>query len=253
MAQTDNNESTPDLAPVQWSRRSLLAAAWAVGILVMAIIGVAFRSSWVAGKDAALSIRLDEASADLYMIGVDGVIVVAAAVMFLLRHVTKVRRWCFGVILMYTLASLVINVLHGFEVFDVDPATGERPLPAWPVTVLVASLAVSTIAVGTHLLVMLMLHLSPAIAKAKRRPRPPKPPADKPAPKPERPVPAPTGDDSEGRRKATAECLAALHAGKDMLGQKSLGKKHGISHRQAGYAQADARNAFAAASNGSPQ
>lgn len=131
--------------------------------VVSAIVVVAFRGSWSAARDAALACHFDKTSADLYPFAVDGLIVVAIIALVLLRHDAGARRYCLGIIGGYTMASWIINFLHGLGWFAVDSAgaTGARPVQPWLVVAVVASLSIGSIFLGSHLLVYAWRHLRP--------------------------------------------------------------------------------------------
>jgi uncharacterized protein DUF2637 len=129
--------------------------------VVLGIVAVAFRGSWGAFRDAALASHFDRASADLYPFAVDGLMVVAIIALVLLRHDRGARWYCLGIIGGYTGASLLINFLHGLGMFAIDRATGTRPVPPWPVVVVIASLVVGSIFLGSHLLVYVWRHVFP--------------------------------------------------------------------------------------------
>ncbi|HZB28904.1 MAG TPA: DUF2637 domain-containing protein [Streptosporangiaceae bacterium] len=138
-----------------------IAGAACLGLLVTGIIVVAFRGSWGALRDAALAAHFDRNAAGLYPFAVDGLLVVAIVAAVLLRHDRGARRYCLGIIGGYTVASWLINFLHGLGMFLADPATGKRPVPPWPVVVVIATLVIASIFLGSHLLVFVWRHLYP--------------------------------------------------------------------------------------------
>lgn len=140
-------------------RKRLAPIALLVSV-VGAIVLVAFRGSWSAARDAALACHFDKTSADLYPFAVDGLIVVAIIALVLLRHDAGARRYCLGIIGGYTMASWIINFLHGLGWFAVG-ASGARPVQPWGVVVVVASLVIGSIFLGSHLLVYVWRHLTP--------------------------------------------------------------------------------------------
>lgn len=138
-----------------------LTAVGALVAVVIGIVGVAFRGSWGALRDAALACHLDPSSATLYPFAVDGLLIVAILAAVLLRHDPSARRYCLGIIAAYTLASWLMNFLHGLGQFALNPATNARPVPAWPVVVVVASLLIGSIFLGSHLVIFVWRHLWP--------------------------------------------------------------------------------------------
>ncbi len=122
--------------------------------VVVGIVGVAFWGSWGALRDAALSIHFAPSAASAYPFAVDGLIVAALLASVVLRNQTGARRYCLGIIGGYTTASLLINFLHGLGQFQLDPGTGTRHVPHPLVVAVVASLVVSSIFLGSHLLVL---------------------------------------------------------------------------------------------------
>lgn len=141
-----------------WTAR---AAVVPLALGVLGIVAVAFRGSWGAFRDAALASHFDRDSASLYPFAVDGLMVVAIVAAVLLRHDRWARWYCLGIIGAYTVASWLINFLHGIGMFAPDPVTGDRPVPPWPVVVVIASLVVGSIFLGSHLLVYVGRHMFP--------------------------------------------------------------------------------------------
>lgn len=133
-------------------------------LVVIGIVGVAFRGSWGAFRDAALACHFDRDSASLYPFAVDGLMVVAILAAVLLRHDRGARAYCLSIIGSYTGASLLVNFLHGLGMFAIDPATGARPVPPWPVVAVIALLVVGSIFLGSHLLVYVWRHTFPEAA-----------------------------------------------------------------------------------------
>jgi hypothetical protein len=142
-----------------------IAAVVTLAVAVVGIIGVAFRGSWGALRDAALAAHFDRSAADLYPWGVDGLQVVAIIALVLLRHNRKARRYCLGIIIGYTGASWFINFLHGLGTFTPDPVTHIRPVPPWPVVFVIALLVIGSIFLGSHLLVFAWRYVFPDAAQ----------------------------------------------------------------------------------------
>ena len=139
----------------------LIAAAVVLMLGVGVIIAVAFRGSWGALRDAALACHFERSAADLYPWGVDGLLVITVGALVLLRHDRGTRRYCLGIIGAYTGASWLINYLHGLGRFTPDPATHKTPVPPWPVVLVVASLVIGSIFLGSHLLVFVWRRVFP--------------------------------------------------------------------------------------------
>lgn len=219
----------PRPAPGRAAAVALLAA------VVMGIVAVAFRGSWGALRDAALSAHFDRASADLYPFAVDGLLIVAVIAAVLLRHDRGARRYTLSIIGGYTVASWLINFLHGLGMFLPNPATGHRPVPPWPVVVVIASLVIGSIFLGSHLLVFVWRHLLPEPAVA-AEPEP----VERPGTGPERDdtdapeQPAPPTDTLDAAKIAYRESLAP---GRQRLSQKVLADQFRISRREAAQVQ----------------
>jgi hypothetical protein len=221
------------------ARRTYYGPITLLVVVVSAIIIVAFRGSWGAARDAALACHFDKTSADLYPFAVDGLIVVAIISLVLLRHDAGARRYCLGIIGGYTVASWIINYLHGLGWFAIDPATGERPVPPWPVVAVVASLVIGSIFLGSHLLVYVWRHLMPGgQADADQSP------ADQPVPPvalavpavPEPPAVPPTS--YEAAKLAYRE---SLRPDLKTLSQRAMVNRYGVTKRDASRIQAEVK------------
>ncbi|UCM91842.1 DUF2637 domain-containing protein [Streptomyces marincola] len=75
------------------------------------VVAMAFRVSWNGLRDVALAIGVDEQGADIYAFVVDGLMVVALVASLYL--VGRDRTFALCVLGGYTLASLVLNYVHG--------------------------------------------------------------------------------------------------------------------------------------------
>lgn len=221
----------PVQTPSHVGRYSAVAALVAV---VIGIIAVAFRGSWGAFRDAALACHFDQSSADLYPFAADGLIIVAILAAVLLRHVDGARWYCMSIIGTYTGASLLINFLHGLGMFAVDPVTGARPVPPWGVVIVVASIVVMSIFLGTHLLVLVGRHLWPKTAPE---------PVLVEAGRSVRPVNHDVPDVPEPPASAYEAAVAAYRwskqAGGKGLSQLKLVDQFGVSKREAAQIQHD--------------
>jgi hypothetical protein len=213
-----------------------LARSLAVGALiavVLGIIAVAFRGSWGALRDAALACHFDHNAADLYPWGVDGLLIVAILAGVLLRHDRGARWYTLGIIATYTAASWIVNFLHGLGVFSPDPATGVRPVPAWPVVVVVASLVIGSIFLGSHMLIYVIRELFPTSSGEQ-----PDDEAYQPAERPDEDATPATPPPWDVLAAATAAYRHSLTPGETRLSQKALAERFRITVREARRVQA---------------
>ncbi|MFC9990397.1 DUF2637 domain-containing protein [Streptomyces globisporus] len=134
------------------------------GLLVAALVGVvamAFRVSWNALRDVATATGADETAAFLYPFVVDGLMALALVATLVLTG--DARRFALRVLAAYTLASLVINYVHGLvpqlhdevvdwgRLADWDPAN-------WALVLLATSLPVGSIYFGSDLVAKVLHH-----------------------------------------------------------------------------------------------
>jgi hypothetical protein len=215
------------------------ASRWAVLPLVLVVVGiiaVAFRGSWGALRDAAIACHFDRDSADLYPFGVDGLLVVAILAAVMLRHDKGARRYTLGIIAGYTGASWYLNFLHGLGEFAADPVTGRVPVQPWPVVVVVASLVIGSLFLGSHLLIFVWRHVFPDAA-----------PVEVPAEVfhdgtqvgddvPD--VPAPPASNVEAAKANYRYSLAPQYK---TLSQSDLMNQFGINKREAGRVQSEVK------------
>lgn len=154
--------------PIQSARPATsgprMAAVATLVVVVVGIVAVAFRGSWGALRDAALAAHFDRTGADLYPFAVDGLLIVAILAAVLLRHDRGARQYCLWIIAAYTGASWLINFLHGLGLFSPDPATHKVPGPPWYVVLVIASLVIGSIFLGSHLLIFVWRHVFPDAA-----------------------------------------------------------------------------------------
>ncbi|MFF4574110.1 DUF2637 domain-containing protein [Streptomyces sp. NPDC001410] len=135
--------------------RILLVAA------LVAVVGMAFRVSWNALRDIANAIGADTTAATLYPFVVDGLMALAlVATLVLASHD---RTFALRVLGTYTLASLVLNYVHGLvpelhgravdwgRLADWDPAN-------WALVLLATSLPVGSIYFGSDLVAKVLHH-----------------------------------------------------------------------------------------------
>ncbi|MDJ1644872.1 DUF2637 domain-containing protein [Streptomyces pakalii] len=134
------------------------------GLLVAALVGVvgmAFRVSWNALRDVATATGADETAAFLYPFVVDGLMALALVATLVLTG--DARRFALRVLAAYTLASLVLNYVHGLvpqlhdevvdwgRLADWDPAN-------WALVLLATSLPVGSIYFGSDLVAKVLHH-----------------------------------------------------------------------------------------------
>ncbi|MGW1662786.1 DUF2637 domain-containing protein [Streptomyces microflavus] len=137
---------------------------WGKGLLIAALVGVvgmAFRVSWNALKDVATATGADETAATLYPFVVDGLMALALVATLVLTD--DARRFALRVLAAYTLASLVLNYVHGLvpelhdevvnwgRLADWDPAN-------WALVLLATSLPVGSIYFGSDLVAKVLHH-----------------------------------------------------------------------------------------------
>ncbi len=147
--------------PIRRLTLSGVVAVAVLGVFLLGIIGVAFRGSWTAHRDAALAAHFDQLGADLYPFAPDGLIVIALIAAMVLRHDRAARAYALSIVGIYTLSSYLINQWHGLGWFTPDPVTGAPPAPHWPVIGLIAGQLIGAIFLGSHLLVFVLRHLFP--------------------------------------------------------------------------------------------
>ncbi|WP_406246736.1 DUF2637 domain-containing protein [Streptomyces anulatus] len=137
---------------------------WGKGLLIAALVGVvgmAFRVSWNALRDVATATGADETAATLYPFVVDGLMALALVATLVLTG--DARRFALRVLAAYTLASLVLNYVHGLvpelhdkvvdwgRLADWDPAN-------WALVLLATSLPVGSIYFGSDLVAKVLHH-----------------------------------------------------------------------------------------------
>ncbi|WP_326722020.1 DUF2637 domain-containing protein [Streptomyces sp. NBC_00243] len=136
----------------------------ALVLALVAVVGMAFRVSWNALRDVAGAIGADNTAATLYPFVVDGLMALALLAALVLTG--KDRKFALRVLGTYTLASLVLNYVHGLvpelhgasvdwgRLADWDPAN-------YALVLLATSLPVGSIYFGSDL-VAKVLHHRPA-------------------------------------------------------------------------------------------
>ncbi|MFF4421129.1 DUF2637 domain-containing protein [Streptomyces sp. NPDC001549] len=135
--------------------KTLLVAA------LVGVVGMAFRVSWNALRDVARSIGADATAAMLYPFVVDGLMALALVATLVLTD--DARKFALRVLAGYTLASLVLNYVHGLvpalhsesvdwsRLADWDPAN-------WALVLLATSLPVGSIYFGSDLVAKVLHH-----------------------------------------------------------------------------------------------
>ncbi|MET9218681.1 DUF2637 domain-containing protein [Streptomyces sp. NPDC003300] len=139
------------------------AKALLIAALVV-VVGMAFRVSWNAQRDVARAVGADHAAALLYPFVVDGLMALALVATLVLTGAD--RRFALRVLAGYTVASLVLNYVHGLVPALHTAAASRMHLadwaPAnWTLVLLATSLPVGSIFFGSDL-VAKVLHHRPA-------------------------------------------------------------------------------------------
>ncbi|MBP5868733.1 DUF2637 domain-containing protein [Streptomyces sp. LBUM 1478] len=127
----------------------------------MAVVLMAFRVSWNALSDVARAIGADSTAALLYPIVVDGLMALALTATLVLPDAD--RKFALRVLATYTIASLLLNYVHGLtpalhtmptrwgRLTDWDPAN-------WALVLLATSLPVGSIYFGSDLVAKVLHH-----------------------------------------------------------------------------------------------
>ncbi|MER6017936.1 DUF2637 domain-containing protein [Streptomyces anulatus] len=128
---------------------------------LVAVVLMAFRVSWNALSDVARTIGADTTAALLYPIVVDGLMALALVATLVLTGTD--RKFALRVLATYTLASLLLNYVHGLiptlhtestrwgRLADWDPAN-------WALVLLATSLPVGSIYFGSDLVAKVLHH-----------------------------------------------------------------------------------------------
>ncbi|MEU1014707.1 DUF2637 domain-containing protein [Streptomyces sp. NPDC005898] len=126
-----------------------------------AVVLMAFRVSWNALSDVARAIGADSAAALLYPIVVDGLMALALVATLVLTGAD--RKFALRVLATYTIASLLLNYVHGLaptlhtssnrwgRLSDWDPAN-------WALVLLATSLPIGSIYFGSDLVAKVLHH-----------------------------------------------------------------------------------------------
>ncbi|MFC8289824.1 DUF2637 domain-containing protein [Streptomyces sp. NPDC057242] len=143
-------------------------------LLVLALVGVvamAFRVSWNALRDVATAVGADTTGATLYPFVVDGLMALALVATLVLTDRAD-KKFALRVLGVYTVASLVLNFVHGLvpelhgrsvdwtRLADWDPVN-------WLLVLLATSLPVGSIYFGSDLVAKVLHHrsITPAYAE----------------------------------------------------------------------------------------
>ncbi|MCT9076996.1 DUF2637 domain-containing protein [Streptomyces fulvoviolaceus] len=128
---------------------------------LVAVVLMAFRVSWNALSDVASAIGADPAAAFFYPIVVDGLMALALTATLVLPDAD--RKFALRVLATYTIASLLLNYVHGLtpalhttptqwgRLTDWDPAN-------WALVLLATSLPVGSIYFGSDLVAKVLHH-----------------------------------------------------------------------------------------------
>lgn len=128
---------------------------------LVAVVLMAFRVSWNALSDVARAIGADSTAAFLYPIVVDGLMALALVATLVLTG--NDRKFALRVLATYTIASLLLNYVHGLtpalhttsiqwgRLTDWDPAN-------WALVLLATSLPVGSIYFGSDLVAKVLHH-----------------------------------------------------------------------------------------------
>ncbi|MCP3754910.1 DUF2637 domain-containing protein [Streptomyces sp. TBY4] len=139
-------------------------AKTALVLALVVVVAMAFRVSWNALRDVARAIGADGTAATLYPFVVDGLMALALVAALVLTD--EARRFALRVLAAYTLASLVLNYVHGLlpelhaesidwtRLADWDPAN-------WALVLLATSLPVGSIYFGSDLVAKVLHHKPP--------------------------------------------------------------------------------------------
>ncbi|WP_328872774.1 DUF2637 domain-containing protein [Streptomyces sp. NBC_00287] len=141
----------------------------ALVLALVAVVAMAFRVSWNALRDIAGAVGADDTAAMLYPFVVDGLMALALIATLVLTG--DARRFALRVLGAYTIASLVLNYVHGLvpelhgrtvdwgRLADWDPAN-------WALVLLATSLPVGSIYFGSDLVAKVLHHRPASIPAA---------------------------------------------------------------------------------------
>ncbi|MEH0545872.1 DUF2637 domain-containing protein [Streptomyces sp. B21-105] len=143
----------------------------ALVLALVVVVAMAFRVSWNALRDIAGAIGADATAATLYPFVVDGLMALALIATLVLAG--RDRTFALRVLAAYTIASLVLNYVHGLvpELHGQSVELGrvaEWDAANWMLVLLATSLPVGSIYFGSDL-VAKVLHHRPAPIEAPTR------------------------------------------------------------------------------------
>ncbi|WP_030774863.1 DUF2637 domain-containing protein [Streptomyces sp. NRRL F-2664] len=133
-------------------------------LALVAVVGMAFRVSWNALRDVARAIGADTTAAWLYPFVVDGLMALALVAALVLTG--DARKFALRVLASYTLASLVLNYVHGLVPDLHSESIGwsrlaEGDWTNWALVLLATSLPVGSIYFGSDLVAKVLHHRPP--------------------------------------------------------------------------------------------
>lgn len=133
-------------------------------LALVAVVGMAFRVSWNALRDVARAIGADTTAAWLYPFVVDGLMALALVAALVLTG--DARKFALRVLASYTLASLVLNYVHGLLPELHAESIGWSRLASgdwanWALVLLATSLPVGSIYFGSDLVAKVLHHRPP--------------------------------------------------------------------------------------------
>ncbi|MFF6775794.1 DUF2637 domain-containing protein [Streptomyces sp. NPDC012637] len=133
-------------------------------LALVAVVGMAFRVSWNALRDVATAVGADKTGATLYPFVVDGLMALALVATLVLTDRAD-KRFALRVLAAYTVASLVLNFVHGLvpELHgrSVDwTRLAEWDAVNWLLVLLATSLPVGSIYFGSDLVAKVLHHRS---------------------------------------------------------------------------------------------
>ncbi|WP_433340614.1 DUF2637 domain-containing protein [Streptomyces sp. CA-253872] len=134
-------------------------------VALVAVVGMAFRVSWNALRDVAKAIGADGTAALLYPFVVDGLMALALVATLVLTDRDD-KRFALRVLAGYTLASLVLNYVHGLVPALHAAPSGRVRLAQWDaahwlLVLLASSLPVGSIYFGSDLVAKVLHHRPP--------------------------------------------------------------------------------------------
>ncbi|MFJ3831449.1 DUF2637 domain-containing protein [Streptomyces sp. NPDC090046] len=130
-------------------------------LALVVVVGMAFRVSWNALRDIAKAIGADDTAATLYPFVVDGLMALALVAALVLTD--DARKFALRVLAGYTLASLVLNYVHGLLPELHAESIGWSRLASgdwtnWALVLLATSLPVGSIYFGSDLVAKVLHH-----------------------------------------------------------------------------------------------